>query len=179
MFSRPEGLSDDDVVRGLCEGWGLRAAEVEYAPVGFGSYHWQVRWGRGRWFATVDDLHARRWDDSEQVAMARSRLTAALAGARWLRDTGLDFVVAPLPDASGGLLRALGERYVLALYPFVEAQVHAGGANPDRDERVAVVGRLAALHALNPSDCSDVSSDDFVLPNLNGLREAMADLKSP
>src|SRR5262245_60446093 len=120
MFSRPEGLADDDVVRGLFAGGGLHAADVGDGPVGLGSYPWQVRSGGARWFATVDDLHARRWDVSEQIVVARSRLTAALAGARWLRQSGLDFVVAPLPDESGGLLRSLGERYVLALYPFIE-----------------------------------------------------------
>jgi len=179
MLSRPEGLADDDVVRGLCEGWGLRTAEVVYAPVGFGSYHWQVRAGGARWFATVDDMHARRWDVSEPVVMTRSRLTAALAGSRWLRDAGLDFVVAPLPDESGGLLRALDERYVLALYPFVEGRTHTEDTYPDREERAAVVGRLAALHGINPSACTDVSADDFALPDLTGLREAMADLQSP
>jgi aminoglycoside phosphotransferase (APT) family kinase protein len=147
--------------------------------VGFGSYHWQVRCDGRRWFATVDDLHARRWDDSEHVAMARCRLTTALAATRWLSDAGLGFVVAPLPDTSGGVLRALGERYVLALYPFVEGRIRVGDANLAHEERAAVVRLLAALHAVNPSDCADVAADDFVLPNLNGLREAMADLDLP
>jgi len=39
MFTRPEGLTDDDVRAALAEGWDLQAAEVEYAPVGFGSHH--------------------------------------------------------------------------------------------------------------------------------------------
>jgi hypothetical protein len=180
MFSRPEGLSDDDVRRGLGEGWSLDGADVEYAPIGFGSYHWWVRCGGRRWFASVDDLHARRWNDAEPTAAARGRLATALTGARQLRDAGLDFVVAPLPDTSGELLRTLGERYVLALYPFVEGQVRPGDDGyPDREERAAVLDRLAQLHAVDPGDCIDAAADDFRLPSLSGLREAMADLASP
>lgn len=175
MLSRPEGLTDDDLMRALRRGWGLRRAEVEHAPVGFGSYHWQVRCGRERWFATVDDMHARRQNDSEPLVLARGRLAAALAGTRQLRDAGLDFVVAPVPDASGGLLRALDQRYVLAVYPFVEGRTHTWQTILDREERAAVVGRLAQLHAVNPSRCAVVLADDFALPQLDGLRAAMAD----
>ena len=181
MFSRPEGLSDHDVARGLHEGWGLDGADLEYASVGFGSYHWQVDIGGSRWFATVDDLQARVLDDSEPVAAARHRLSAALAAARSLRDAGLDFVVAPLPAESGGLLRGLGglgERYVLALYPFVDGRVHEWGPYPDRDERVAVLHRLAALHGVDADAHGDALRDEFTLPGLDGLRAAMADLRS-
>jgi aminoglycoside phosphotransferase (APT) family kinase protein len=178
MLTRPEGLSDEEVVRGLGEGWGLYGAHVEYAPVGFGSYHWWVRRDGQRWFASVDDLLVRGGDDAEPVVTAVRRLTAALAGARCLRDAGLGFVVAPLPDASGGVLRALGDRYVLALYPFVEGRTGTWGAYPDRERRDAVLGRLAQLHAVDPSECTVVLGDDFALPNLTGLRGALEDLGS-
>jgi spectinomycin phosphotransferase len=176
MFSRPEGLSDADVARGLAQGCGLERVQLEYAPVGFGSYHWQVRQGGRRWFATVDDLHARRWDDAEPLFLARGRLAAALGGARWVQQAGLDFVVAPLPEVSGGVLRDLDERYLLALYPFVEGRTASYDTYLDREQRTAVVGRLAQLHAVDPGGCTDVLADDFALPNLNGLHEALADL---
>ena len=179
MFTRPERLRDEDVLRGLREGWGLDGVDVEYAPVGFGSHHWQVRRGADRWFATVDDLEARRWDDVEPPAAAGRRLGAALAGAAGLRGAGLDFVVAPLPAASGALLRALDERHVLSLYPFVEGRTPTWGAYPDRTARTAVVDRLAALHAVAPGRGSQVLPDDFVLPRLDGLRAASADLDRP
>ena len=175
MLSRPEGLSDADVLRGLRQGWGLRDAEVDYAPVGFGSYHWQVRCGGQRWFATVDDLHARRRDDSELLVLVQGRLAAALAGTRQLRDVGLGFVVAPVPDASGAMLRALGQRHVLALYPFVQGRTRTWNTIPDREERAALVGRLAQLHAVDPSRCACILADDFVLPRRDGLHAAMAD----
>jgi len=184
MFTRPEGLHDEDVVRGLGAGWDLVGAQVEYAPLGFGSYHWRVRRGGHRWFATADDLAARRWDAAEPLPLVARRLTSALAGSRRLRDAGLEFVVAPLPQPSGELVRALGDRYVLALYPFVDGVTPQDGAYPDRTARAAVVARLAALHAValpavDPGDGSGVLADDFVLPHLAGLRTAMADPGGP
>src|SRR5262249_30877108 len=68
--------------------------------------------------------------------------------------------------------------YVLALYPFIEGRTPTWGTYPDREERVAMVRRLAALQGVDPSGCTDASADDFTLPNLTGLREAMADLQS-
>jgi len=179
MFTRPQGLRDEDVVRGLGAGWGLAGAQVEYAPLGFGSYHWRVRRGSDRWFATADDLEARRWDAAEPLPLVARRLTSALAGSRRLRDAGLEFVVAPLPRPSGELVRTLGDRYVLALYPFVDGETPQEGAYPDRAARAAVVDRLAALHAVDPGHDSAALTDDFVLPHLAGLRTAMADPGGP
>ena len=105
---------------------GPAGAEIEHAPVGFGSHHWQVRRGEERWFATVDDLHGRRQDDAEPIQEPLNRLAAALTGARQLHEIGLGFVVAPLPDTSGLVLHALDRRYVLALYPFVSGRTHTG-----------------------------------------------------
>ncbi|MFN0282898.1 MAG: phosphotransferase [Kineosporiaceae bacterium] len=178
MFSRPEELSDDDVARGLNDGWFLDGVRLEYAPVGFGSYHWQVGTRGAKWFATADDLWARRTDDTEPTAAVRHRLTAALSAARSLRDAGLGFVVAPVPTASGEMLHRLSERYVLALYPFVAGRTHSWGAYRDRDERVAVLRRLATLHGVDRGAHEDAAEDDFALPGLGALRSAAADLRT-
>jgi spectinomycin phosphotransferase len=176
VFSRPDGLPDEVVARELTEGWGLGEVEVRYAPVGFGSHHWQVSRGPHRWFATVDDLLTGHAPDARSTAATRDRLMAALTGARRLRDAGLAFVVAPLPDAAGRLVRVVAEHYALALYPFVDGRTHASESYPHRDARAAVVRRLAELHAVDPSGCAAVLPDDFSLPRLGDLHEAVADL---
>lgn len=127
MFTRPEQLADESVAKALGEGWGLLVRTLEHVPVGFGSYHWRVDAGDGRWFATVDDLDAKRRSRGEPPSAPLRRLSAALSTARTLRDAGLSFVVAPERAASGDLVRTLGDRWALALYPFVEGQAHEWG----------------------------------------------------
>lgn len=175
MFSRPAALADADVRRGLADGWGLHDVDVEYAPLGFGSHHWFVRRGDDRWFATVDDLLERRRDDAEPLTGPRDRLAAALTGARRLQDAGLAFVVAPIPRRAGGVLHPLGDRFTLALQPFVEGRTHPWGNYPGRQDRVAVLQRLAALHAVDGAAVG-AQQEDFALQQEAGLRAALAAL---
>ena len=96
VFTRPEDLSDDEVRAALELGWALDVTAVEHAPVGFGSHHWWVTTADGcRWFATADDLRARRLSVEEPFAVTLGRLRAALTTAAALREHGLDWVVAP------------------------------------------------------------------------------------
>jgi hypothetical protein len=39
MFTRPADLADDVVSAVVEEAWQLRIRRIDYAPVGFGSYH--------------------------------------------------------------------------------------------------------------------------------------------
>jgi hypothetical protein len=64
--SRPDGLGEDDLRRALAQGWRIDVADLRYAAVGGGSYHWVVRDGAGqRWFVTVDParlaMYRLRW----------------------------------------------------------------------------------------------------------------------
>ena len=61
--------------------WRLDAASIEYRQVGFGSHHWDVAAGGGRWFLTVDDLDARTRSTAERCPAVGHRLNAALAAA--------------------------------------------------------------------------------------------------
>src|SRR5690349_1815498 len=101
---RPEGLSDDDLIRGLAEGWKLPARTIEFLPVGAGGYHWAVD---RRWFVTID------------VRTDQLTLNRALGTAVALRQAGLDFVVAPLPDRDGNATRPLNGRHTLSVYPLI------------------------------------------------------------
>jgi spectinomycin phosphotransferase len=148
MRTQPEDLDEERLLRALGE-WGIGAASLEYAPVGFGDHHWIAVGGAGeKWFVTVADLELKGEQDSR--AALRS-LSGAMDTAAALRDEGqLDFVVAPLRAAGGETVRRLGPRYALSVFPFV------GGTPGDFDrawtsrDRGAVLELLAELHRQAP-----------------------------
>ena len=86
----------------LSDGWGIEAAHVTYLAVGGGSYHWVVAGGGGtRYFITVDDLDRKGYLGPVRDS-ALEGLRRAFGTALALRDRGgLEFVLAPMPAASG------------------------------------------------------------------------------
>lgn len=151
MFTRPKDLTDDDIVRVVAEGWSIDAEHVEYAAVGFGSHHWHVRSDANRWFLNVDDLDARRIDATETRTRVSNRLRYALTSARSLRDAGLDFVVAPKDAVGKHVIHPINDRYVAALYPYVDGEHHPFGPYPSHAARLAVLDRLVQVHATSVS----------------------------
>ena len=62
MRSLPEAFQERELIACLAEGWGLNVQSMRYAPVGGGSYHWEVADAAGRrHFVTVDDLDHKGW----------------------------------------------------------------------------------------------------------------------
>ena len=175
MFTRPDDLTDADVAAVLAEGWLLGAEQVEYAAVGYGSHHWRVTANSVRWFVSVDDLDARRRGATETREHARSRLSAALRVARSLRDAGIDFVVAPTPNLATDVLQPISDRYVLALYPHVDGEAHQWGPYPTRQDRLAVLDRVVAVHGVSPSIAESALLDDFAIPSRDQLVVAVTD----
>jgi len=89
----PPHVDDADVLTEVRRAWDDAVERVVYHPVGFGAHHWVAFVGaRARLFVTYDDS-----DPGELADVA-----AAYAGATALRDSGLEFVLAPLPAAAGG-----------------------------------------------------------------------------
>ena len=125
------------------------AAEVEYAAVGAGSYHWEVVDTSGdRRFVTVDDLDQKAWLGATRDATFDG-LRRAFDTAVALHDGGLPFVVAPIPSRLGDSVRRLDSRYAIALFPFVEGEAGQFGWIVDDDERRSVVEMVAELHQRN------------------------------
>jgi spectinomycin phosphotransferase len=156
--ARPDDLDDDRIARELATGWGVAAADLEYAPVGFGSHHWLVRDAAGRlWFATVDELE--RHDASRTDTFDRIRRAFATAGA--LADRGLGFVVAPVPNRAGEVIRRFDDDYSIALFPYVDGSAGTFAAELTRDERLTVVALLATLHGSPPPEGIPVRLIDF------------------
>jgi spectinomycin phosphotransferase/16S rRNA (guanine(1405)-N(7))-methyltransferase len=175
----PEGLLDQEIVEALAAGWQLRVRDIEYAPVGFGSYHWWVVADERRWFVTADDLVRRRRFRGESNDEQRRRLAASLSTACSLNDAGLDFVVAPRPTRTGDVIHMVGERFPVGLYPHIVGETHPWSPYPSRAARSAVVDRLVAIHAVPVSTCPTALVDDLVVPDRDRLVEALGDLDRP
>lgn len=173
MFTRPDDLSDSDIVVALADGWGITARKVEYATVGFGSHHWRVVSESGCWFVNVDDLDARRRDLTETRHDAVARLSAALAIARSLNDAGLDFVVAPVPTRANFVVHPINDRYVIAMYPNIDGETYSWGDYANHADRLAVLDRIVEIHAA-PIPAAAMR-DDFAIPSRDQLMVALTD----
>lgn len=144
MRHRPPDLTDAAVRAAVAAGWDLGEVTLEYLPVGAGSYHWQAQPGL---FVTADDLEDKPFlgGDSDTVY---ENLGRALETALALRRSDLEFVVAPVEASGGGVLRRVGSRYAVAVYPYL------GEPRPFRKslsdaERQALTAMLGRLHATN------------------------------
>ncbi|MBF8192653.1 phosphotransferase [Nonomuraea sp. K274] len=138
MRDQPDGF-DERMLRPALSEWGIDAATLDYAPVGFGDFHWIAGDGRGRrWFVTVADVRRKAFDD----------LWAAMDTAAALRDeAGLEFVVAPLRASDGTTLRRLDRhRYAMSVFPYVDGVAGHFGQEPSAYERGQVIDLLAELH---------------------------------
>jgi spectinomycin phosphotransferase len=152
MKDRPTGVTEGELRLALAEGWNLHPAELRYAPVGAGSYHWEARDPRGdRWFINLDDLDDKSWLGSSRPE-AYAGLRAVLDTTRALRDqAGLGFVAAPEPAGDGATLRPVNPRYAVAVYPFVDGAGWEFGDQLAGAELDQLVDMLAALHQVTPT----------------------------
>ena len=176
MFTRPHQLSDDTVATVVARGWGVDVLGAEYLAVGFGSHHWIISGANGaRWFATVDDLQAKRNEATEPLDTTYGRLDAALLTARRVRDLGLTFVVAPMRSQDGEVLVRINRRFVVALYPWINGRSYGYGAYDDEADREAVLEMLGRLHSVDLSDVPEARRENFTVPNRAALLVAMQD----
>ena len=146
MFTQPADLADDVVSAVVQDAWQLEIRRIDYAPVGFGSYHWHAWTDQDRLFVTADDLVGSGGHLGASPTEGARRLAAGLCSARALRNEGLTFVVAPIPTADGEILKLVEERWALALYPFIDGSSAQYGAYATAAERHAVIELLATLH---------------------------------
>jgi hypothetical protein len=179
---RPAGITERDLGHALADGWGIRSATLRYAPVGGGSYHWVVRDDRGqRRFVTVDDLDDKGWLGHTRPVVLEGLRAAMAAVVALRREAALGFVVAPVPALDGQLLRPLGPRHAVAVFPFLQGaagrwdEVYSA---PDRDELVTM---LAALHRVDPKDPKNpaavrLSRREIGLPWRGDLETALHEL---
>jgi spectinomycin phosphotransferase len=175
----PEGLETDALIAALAEGWAFEVDALDYAPVGFGSYHWIATDIDGnRVFVTVDDLDRKPGLGTTREA-AFDGMTRAFGSAVALRDAGLPFVVAPTPTRDGDPLRRIGARHTVALFPLVDGQAGGQFEYDADDVRADVVAMLARLHRATPAAASIARKVDLDLPGRSDLEGGLRDLDHP
>jgi spectinomycin phosphotransferase len=181
VLREPEDLDRAELEAVLQRHWGLHGATLEYLPVGFGSHHWTAEDSRGaRWFISVDDLEA-GFQAGPDTDSAFAALERAFRTAAALRDKAkLDFVVAPLADDEGAVIRRLSDRYAVRLSPLVEGASSSYGSYASPDDRRRMAGVLGRLHAATEHIPTDLPrKEDFALPSRAALVEALHDLDRP
>jgi spectinomycin phosphotransferase len=147
MYAEPPDIDRRALIATLEATWGLRIAELRYEPVGFGSHHYVVLDANNAWwFVTVDDLTAKPWL-SHDPGTALAALDAAFRTAVALRQSGLEFVHAPIEGPDGVLLAWIGERYTLSLSAFIDGKSNPFGTHESVEERRAVLRALGRMHA--------------------------------
>jgi len=169
----PENLDGGSVIDALREGWDFDAHVADYAAVGAGSYHWEIRDTTGRRaFATVDDLGQKAWLGDTRDAAFEGLRTAFDASVA-LRESGLQFVVAPVPARDGESLRRLDPQYTIALFPFVEGKAGEFGVYEDGD-RQAILAMLTELHQAPVTPAT--RSVGLTIPGRGHLEGALLDV---
>jgi spectinomycin phosphotransferase len=175
----PEDVESTALIDSLADGWGFDVETIDYAAVGFGSYHWVATDSRGtRGFVTVDDLEQKPWLGNTREA-AFDGLMRAFGTAVALRDAGLGFVVAPIVTSDGEAVRRIGARHTVALFPFVEGQAGRFGEYGTPEERAAVVTMFAQLHQATSAVESIARRIDLHLPGRGYLEAGLQQVNQP
>jgi spectinomycin phosphotransferase len=174
--SQPEEVEISALIGSLADGWGFDVETIDYAPVGFGSYHWVATDVAGtRGFVTVDDLERKPWlGDSPESAF--DGLKRAFGTAAALRDAGLSFVLAPILTIDRETVRRIGAHYTVALFPFVEGQAGRHFEYDTPEERSVVVTMLAQLHQATSAVESVARRIDLRLPGRGRLESAVREV---
>jgi spectinomycin phosphotransferase len=149
MRERPP-LPDDTLVAALAAGWGVAAASVEFLPVGDDAGAWSFRVVAGDGTRRFLKVRGGRVDP------------AAVLVPVFLRDHGLEPVVAAVPAAGGDPWRPL-DGFTLLVYPWVDGVPAMELGLTDR-QWVALGRFVAALHrtALPAPLAATVTRESFV-----------------
>jgi spectinomycin phosphotransferase len=145
--TRPSDLDEAEVIAAVAQGWAVMAVTAVYVANGGGSHHWKLTDQSGRsFFVTVDDLDDKDWMADSRDAVFDG-LRRALGTAVALRDDAdLDFVAGPAASVEGEVVRRLGSRYAIAVYPFLAGQSFPFGPHDDADRRREVLDMVIRLH---------------------------------
>ena len=178
MFTEPDDIDAAALVRLLERHWGLSDPALEYLPIGFGSYHWRAADTRGmRHFVSVDDLAAPH-HVGEDVDAVFDSLDRAFGTAAALAEEGLEFVVPPMRDDEGRVLRRLDDRLAVRVEPYVEGATSDSGEYEAPEDRRRMAAALGRLHAA-PLPARSPLRDDLAIPSRVSLEEALGDLDVP
>lgn len=155
----PEDLDEAGLAAAISAQWGFDVDSISYMAVGGGSHHWLLRTAEaGYRFLTVDDLNTKPWLGVDPDSTFAG-LGAAFTTARLLRDSGLDFVVAPIPASGGDLVARVDQRFGASLFPYISGRAGTFGepfGARDRNDLLAMWARLHQATADAPHRSLDV-----------------------
>ncbi|GIG92926.1 phosphotransferase [Plantactinospora endophytica] len=170
MLTPPADLPDALLRATLVDGWGFEVTALEYRAVGRGSHHWEVTDGEGvRRFVSVDELTTKRLALDDPLDAAYHRLRAALGTATRLREHGHGFVVAPIPGRDGEPLVRTGDRFGVAVYPYVAGESFRWGEWESPAHRRDVLDLVVELHTASAAARGPALVDDFAVPHRDEL----------
>lgn len=173
MRSAFDRVAEPVLIDAIRSGWGLPVRQLRYFPQGAGAYHWiAVTKAEARWFVTCDDLDTKPWLGADRDTVF-SGLLAAYRTAHDLHESGLGFVVAPVPSASGGLAERLDDRHSLSVFEHVEGEPGRWGQPMSAKGRAELMQHLADLHAADPTG-RPLSRRGFNVPGRQSLDDALA-----
>ena len=174
VLTEPVDLDRAELAAVVERHWALSGLRFDYLPVGFGGHHWHA----GEWFITVDDLAAGHQPEPDPDASFAALDRAYQTAAALRDDAGLEFVVAPLADSDGEIIRRLSDRYAVTVFPFVEGASSEWGpyeSDGERREMTAVLGRLHMATEQLPAELPRV--EEFAVPARAAFEEALSDLQ--
>ncbi|MCB9136001.1 MAG: aminoglycoside phosphotransferase family protein [Anaerolineales bacterium] len=154
MLEKPN-LSDEKIIQGLKEGFGLIASQVEFIPLGNDSNAWVYR------VASPEKMY---------FLKVKRRLTnpRGITIPRFLKNQGLEQVVVPFSTLGGELWHLVGD-YFLLLYPFIEGDNGMKTGLTDA-QWVAYGAFLKALHAVQlPPDLAEQLPQEKFVPTNKAL----------
>jgi len=175
MLAPPGDLDIAELTAALANGWDISDPTFDYLAVGFGSHHWSVTdRDERRWFGTVDE--------HRHGASSIADLRGAFATASALhRAAGLSFVVAPIADSLGDIIRVLGGgAFTVAVTPWLDAAPLSESGRVPAEDRSEVLRMLGQLHRATPHIGASVPLPiDLSLPDKDDLRAALDDVDTP
>ncbi|MFF0344904.1 phosphotransferase enzyme family protein [Kribbella sp. NPDC004875] len=107
----------------------------------------------------------------------RDAIVAAVRATKELADSGYEFVVAPLPDRTGQLVREVLPGWLMVVLPFLEGWSTPGGEWDDPAERLQIAEILGRLHTARPP--KNLQRWNFAVPGRDALLAALTELDRP
>ena len=168
-------LADDVIFEAVRSGWELDVTELSYAPVGYGSWHWQATADRhGPIFITVDEVASGPIaGDGQRPSFDELRWAYGVPLALTL--DGLQFARSPIPTALGSSLARIDRRWAVSVWPFIAGRSTHAGRYEDEQDATAVLAVLRALHCVGTDIGREGSPrrESFVVPGLRRLIEVI------
>ena len=168
MLSEPTTLPRAALIDALYVAWSISVDSIEYAAIGAGSHHWSVTDVEGqRWFVSADEA---------KTAETADTLRRAYDTASSLRAAGLDFVLAPLPNAGGSTVTPVSG-WQVTVRRYIEGHGGTWGEWADEARHLAAAAIIGRLHQASPP--AELPLWQFDVPLRTELVDALDHLDEP